>query len=241
MVKFSEKHFSEFKKTIEQEFPAWAGEPPRAWASWIANEHPNILEKNILEKLPLCLKTRNCLYADSTNKSISDIELAISVLAWGGMNRKYGAKALEKRDIGWLKIVQKIRKGELDRMAAYEEFLKLRHAKELPGMGPAYFTKIIFFSSPKHNGYIMDQWTGRSINLLLDTELVKLIQSIPRKNGNKVYMVSDKNDKNVYEKFCVAIETLAEQLEQSPAFVEERLFSSGRGKGLWRNYVTSQA
>lgn len=85
----------------------------------------------------------------------------------------------------------------------------------------------------------MDQWTARSINLLMESEIVRLTSG---------RYVSQKNTGANYEAFCVAIEELTEicnskssnGLVQSAEEIEARLFSEG-GKGdkaqPWRIYV----
>ena len=113
----------------------------------------------------------------------------------------------------------------------------------LPGMGPAYFTKLIFFlsSGSKEQGLIMDQWTSASVNLLSGHEIVKTHRSrIKLKNGERIFeTVSDNNTSENYENYCQYVEHLASptKLNISPDRVEELLFSSGRGKGKWRNHV----
>jgi hypothetical protein len=96
-------------------------------------------------------------------------------------------------------------------------------------MGPAYFTKLIFFLDPKHDGYIMDKWTATSVNLLWNPWLIKL---------SAEYYVTDRNTEIEYEKFCQVIERIATELNLSPVIVEERLFSSGGRKSHpWRRHV----
>jgi hypothetical protein len=96
-------------------------------------------------------------------------------------------------------------------------------------MGPAYFTKLIFFLRPDLNGYIMDQWLARSINLLFP-------QAGPIRLSNTV--VTDRNTADDYERFCSHVEHVARELGITPAEAEERMFSNGgRSKGRWRQYV----
>jgi hypothetical protein len=103
---------------------------------------------------------------------------------------------------------------------------------KLPGLGIGYFTKLICFLAPQLNGYILDQWLGKSINLLTGKKLV----SITDKGW-----VTDKNDANTYEVFCSKIDALAKLIQCSGLETEERLFSKGAiGKserGAWRKYV----
>ena len=96
-------------------------------------------------------------------------------------------------------------------------------------MGAAYFTKLIFFCSPKHDWYIIDQWTSKSVNLISEKKLVKLT------NGGHV---SDANDASTYIEYCEFIENLSLMGGWCREDTEKRLFSfGGKKKGAWRSYV----
>jgi hypothetical protein len=115
------------------------------------------------------------------------------------------------------------------REEAYTLFTVLRKSNKLKGMGPAYFTKLICFVNPELKGYIMDQWTSKSINLLFENKTVDLTNS-----GH----VADKNSASVYEDFCFKIEYLADLLNLKPIDLEENLFSNGGvNKAKWRQFV----
>ena len=113
-------------------------------------------------------------------------------------------------------------------MLAFEVFQNQRSANNLPGIGIGYFTKLICFLAPNLNGYIMDQWVAKSINLLTGEPIVNL-------TGNN--WVNDRNDSNTYEIFCQHIDNLAELLNCSGFEAEKQIFSVGRGNGQWRNYL----
>jgi hypothetical protein len=161
------------------------------------------------------------------------------------MNRKHGVM-LFSSSRRWVEISEKIRIGELSRTDAYKRFSELRAKGEMPGMRPAYFTKLIFFLTPAgvKKGYIMDQWTSASVNLLFNQRLVQTtIQKIVLKSGKLKLseFVLDKNTEIDYERYCQAVEHLASKLgDASPESVEEMMFSEGRGKGEWRNYLISK-
>ena len=95
-------------------------------------------------------------------------------------------------------------------------------------MTAAYFTKLIFFCPRQHDGYIMDQWTSKSVNLIFDEKIVDL---------SKAGFVTDTNNADKYERFCRCIEELGEAAGWEPEETELRIFSEGRGRGAWRNYV----
>lgn len=97
------------------------------------------------------------------------------------------------------------------------------------GWGPAFFTKLIFFVRPADDGYIMDQWTGKSVNLLTGKPLVHLSYK-----GH----VTDNTSADDYEEFCKVVEDLANICGSSGGEAEDRLFShGGRKPGEWRAYV----
>ena len=74
----------------------------------------------------------------------------------------------------------------------------------------------------------MDQWTARSINLLTGKRVVKLDHS---------NTVSIDNDVYAYREFCQIVCAMAKHLGATVEDTEMRLFSQGRGKGMWRNHV----
>lgn len=64
-----------------------------------------------------------------------------------------------------------LRTGGLSRCEAYRLFLG---TGAIPGIGPAFFTKLIYFFSPTPDFYILDQWTAKSVNLLTGNWVVKM-------------------------------------------------------------------
>jgi hypothetical protein len=88
----------------------------------------------------------------------------------------------------------------------------------------------------------MDQWLGRSINLLADREIV-LFNHPRRTVPLKQRYVHKKNTCSTYEEFCEAVCNLTlvsgeadPDVRVREENVEMRLFSNGRGKGKWREY-----
>lgn len=148
----------------------------------------------------------------------------VMIMAWGGMTEKNGKLAWSDR-FKWLPIVRKMLLGRLNAVDAYQAFSVARTA----GMGPAYFTKLIYFCTKDRvsfSGYIMDQWTAKSINLLFDSPRIKLTSS---------GYVSRNNSKTIYRAYCYKVRWLATKLGQGPDEIEERLFSHRRGE--WRNHL----
>jgi hypothetical protein len=215
----NEKVFEELSNSITH-FSKWNGINAKNWGSYFYNQNMN---PNLDSKL-----TRSELLDKNFVKDLNNEELALAILSWGGMNREHGKSLFKNKE--WIDIITKMRNNEIEtRKEAYELFVVLRKNKKLKGMGPAYFTKLICFVNPKLKGYIMDQWTSKSINLLFENKTVFM-----NVNGH----VSDKNSAQIYEDFCIKIEYLADLLNLKSIYLEENLFSNGGiNKGKWRQFV----
>lgn len=214
------------------------GTSPSEWLNWVFQKSENNLLKNsllLMSKNPI---RREDIYKMVLNNKIETITCIASILAWGGMRRTSGVTALSTVK-SWLPICEEIRGGKLSRTEAYDKLMSIRHNGKMKGMGPAFFTKLIFFvmHGQDNQGYIMDQWTGASVNLLSESKIVKLKQT---KNKDSFFeTVSDKNTSADYENFCKYIENVAAECKEDPVKVELAMFSQGRGQGTWRNYVVS--
>jgi hypothetical protein len=219
-------HFDAFCASLHDELN-WGGHVLRAWA-----EHVTGAE---IHELPDQRVTRGEL--EQLLKRLNVEHKMLAVLAWGGMNRNHGCAlwACRKYQFEAGTLLQRL--GELpflERAAAYACLKELRAAGACVGMGPAYFTKLIRFLGAG-DGYIMDQWTARSINLLFGP-----IIRLERVVGS--WRVSDLNTAETYARYCVLIECLSARLAQmgitrTPDDVERYLFSEGRKRGRWRNHV----
>jgi len=154
----------------------------------------------------------------------------ICAMAWGSQGAGPGGgryvRSVWKHALKLEKILLAIRAGSLTRCEAYNNFLGKGN---IPGLGPAYFTKLLYFFSPQPNFYIMDQWTAKSINLLTGRNVVRISGEI----------VSINNTCGNYEAYCQEVDTLARHLSQSGADIEEMLMSKGgRRPWPWRRHVT---
>jgi hypothetical protein len=172
---------------------------------------------------------RNDFLNQNDINELSDKELSIAILSWGVMNRRH-AKMLFDSDT-WLSLVNEMRVGNIrTRKEAYDQFRLFKKQGKLKGIGPAYFTKLICFVNRDLNGFIMDQWTAKSINLLVEEPFIHLTSA---------GIVSDSNTAEIYERFCKTIEELATIINKDSLETEELLFSyGGRQKGTWRQFVT---
>ncbi|MBZ5762888.1 hypothetical protein LAV84_25530 [Rhizobium sp. VS19-DR104.2] len=224
---------------------ATEGEGPRSWFEAVKDLRHNVVCGDLDVST-----NRARLLSMAADRDVGTARICVSVLAWGGM-RPANRNHLFERDAGrWLNVAEDVRSGELDRRGAYERFAMLRSNKDGPmrGMGPAYFTKLIYFLMPRApgRGYILDQWAGLSINLISGRELVKMDEQVLWKRKGKSAervvssRVSDANTAEDYGRYCEAIESLSRHLgpEWTPGQTERALMS-GSGE-RWRNHVVSE-
>lgn len=231
-MKFAEEHLQKLRE-YGHEPQTWVGGKLRSYAVSVARQFKDC----DASELPVGEVDRNFLFDLIENRKASIGTCCVAVLGWGGMRRDH-ARAVLSNASHWLPIVEEIRGSKLSRTEAYREFKAIRASGYLPGMGPAFFTKLIYFfgRGSASRGYIMDQWTARSANLLLSHNLVGLRHT---KAGS---WVTDHNTEADYENFCLFIENLAAELAVETDAAEERIFSIGsRGRkdtrGAWRRYV----
>ena len=203
------------------DFNKWTGINALNWAKYVDSSFSNVLLNKKLTRMDL-------LSSDFVN-SLDDRELSCAILSWGGMNREHGSSLFTQSE--WLDLVREIRSSQIqNREDAYKKFFLLKKQNKLPGMGPAYYTKLVCFLNPKLNGYIMDQWTAKSVNLLCNKEIVKLTPA--------GFVDPLKNDMIVYRTFCEVIDKISSDLKMSGLDVEESMFSNGgKRKGKWRQIV----
>ena len=205
------------------------------------------LEGVVADRLPTSQLKRSEVFCLNSDGSINTATVCAAIMAWGGMNQRFSKKFFSIAHEGWLAVADDIRKGQLDRKAAYNAFLALRDSGKLYGVGPAYFTKIIYFLTPRSSetqdhAYIMDQWAGCSINLLVCDELVKMdVTRRWRKDADEPdysYRVSDANTGVGYEKFCVAADALRMHFNLTHDQVDRLMIANGgKNKSSWRKYV----
>lgn len=227
--RFENEHLAVLMECLEEGENRTATEfsSPAKWAEDIGQ---------LIDGLSSEAESREALLAAFADSPL-DIRLAVlRILAWGEM-RKPNAKVFFRAPTDCYKLCCKISAGKYTRSESYEQFRKLRSEGKLKGMGPAYFTKLIYFLMPKGNaerptGYILDQWVGSSVNLLLKESIVKM--------GSN-FIVSDLNTGEIYEAYCGVIEELASRLNLDPDVMEVRLMSIGQRKGQrrarWRSHV----
>ena len=218
---YDDAHFQVLKNSAK--LGSWREQTPAAWAKVVGIDDlsPRVADTVI---------TRSFLKDASAQDAISDRDLLWGILAWGGMRRD-AARRLKENEALWVRAVHRLRHDGLTRGESYTLCSALANQFKAGGIGPAYFTKLIFFANPRHDGYIMDQWTSRSLNLL--------VRGAPVVKMRTQDHVDPRNDATVYETFCRIVEDLSKKLGFDNAEVMEQcLFSTGGAKpDDWRRYV----
>jgi len=221
---------------------AWIGRPP---AIWVESLRIEVTGAASLSATPLSRGQLIGLWRDG---SMPSEHCFLSTMAWGGMRARNGRSIWKAKD-QWMPICEKLRSGDFQsRQDAYEAFRRLRLEKKLPGMGPAYFTKLLFFARPVQDAYILDQWTARSIHLLTQSRAWPDVQidaySLKRmtgRNGSTKTIratVTDRVTSTDYEHFCKLVEQLGQTADVNPCEIEEIMFGQGgRNPTAWRSYV----
>ena len=214
--------------TAKEQKEQWAGSNIKNWWSCVkpklAYKCPKINPPN--DKMTRTQLKKLC----HANSGASDLECAVAVMAWGGQRRNHGIMLFDR--FAEIKpIIGDMRSSNIRHLEAYKRFDGIWKQPKNLGMGAAYFTKLIFFCEPSHKGYIMDQWTSKSVNLLTGKDVVYLTAGHVNKKN------TDKN----YQHFCEYIEKLASKLGTSGENVEIAMFSKGgRKKWPWREYVVNK-
>ncbi|WP_156831050.1 hypothetical protein [Kaistia granuli] len=204
--------------------PAWLGKSYRKWAlSVTGKQQPNLPnERHTRERL-------HCLIRDG---GLSESEIYLAVMAWGGQRRNHGRSSWAGID-RLEPILGALRLGEICRLEGYRQFsiATTGSDKAVRGLGPAFYSKLLFFVPPASPGFIMDQWTAKSMQLLV--ERGSAAPPIKLSSG----IVSTTNNADVYERFCHFIEELAGRYSIDPGNAEELIFSGSRQP--WRSHVVS--
>lgn len=226
-IVFSSEHLEAFQTMAM--LGEWEEKEP---ASWIKNVGITALSPTFSgQKM-----TRSFLKNSSLDQRVSDRDLLWGILAWGKM-RIDAARRLDKYEDSWIKVIRSLRRENLTRMDSYSLCSETVSRNPSGGIGPAYYTKLIFFANPRHDGYIMDQWTSRSVNLLVSGNPI-----VAMRTPNHV---SPANTAETYETYCRIVETLSKLLiDKNPEETELCLFSTG-GRDLpgggelrkWRRHV----
>ena len=171
---------------------------------------------------------RKTLHAFCRDRNNLTKGCALAVLAWGGARADH-VRTFWKSRGKWCGALNRLRDSRNSREEDYDCLAKVKSESGMPGVGPAYFTKFLWFMRPTQDAYIMDQWTSRSILALLP-------ESAPKTVGCS--LVSNDNCGQDYERYCLALEAIAERLAITPERCEQKMFSQGGRHPLpWRCYL----
>ena len=200
----------------------WAGSACRAWAKDVSG----------IEQLSLPIERMNRRQVRELVQSdgFSDDGAHLAIMAWGGQRRDHG-RAVWASFKRLQPILSALRAGALGCHAAYAQLHELTTCEDrVKCLGPAYYTKLLFFLPQREQGVIMDQWTAKSMQLLFDrgdqTPIVKL---------SRAGFVERSNSAQVYDQFCIFVGELAQRYQVSDGNAEELIFS-GSGQP-WRDHV----
>ena len=231
-----ENHSQNFKQFVEKNnnlIQGSIGYAPRGFWSKIQCEggisfKGVVFNSNVLSKEKL---NRESLIKIVNNNNTEFIVKIISIFAWGQMKVENAVIFFGYYNKYYKELEKILTDRKKNRIEIYDAILKL----DLKNCKPAYFTKLIFFFTSETNypGYIMDQWTAKSINMIMGQTLVTL-------DNNGTGYVTIRNDKQVYKAFCHKVENLAKDTCYNGSQIEQYLFDKGGRKkeiGEWRKYV----
>ena len=197
---------------------------------------------------------RSEIFELAADPNVSIATVCVAAMAWGGMNFGNWRLLWGQSDREWLNVAQSIRDGNLTRAHAYERLRVLRKNDNLKGMGAAFFTKLIYFLTPRkkpqgQTAYIMDQWAASSVNVLTGCNMVRMDvtpkhpirtreSSMSETALSLTFTVSNENTAVDYEAFCSAVDQLAFRFCLCADQVDQALFGADAiGPGCWRRYV----
>lgn len=162
----------------------------------------------------------------TSNKPISNRIIKMSVieiLAWGDTRFSiHHARKILPCIENYQEICRGLLCSELTPVEAYKEFFVAHHSKELGAMGPAYYTKLIYFLGDQ-TGLILDQWTGCSIKKLCKEEVINL-----KRNNDGKMTVCESNGPKHYARYLEIVEELRAELKLDTlplSKTEELIFS----------------
>jgi hypothetical protein len=216
-------HFETLKR-FPREAQGPVGWMPTSWVDIVLDEG-----QEFEPPLPAIRFDRNQLRSYCRDETTPPMHAFISVMAWG---KQMPQKLQSYREEIALKrtmiedMVKRTRDGA-SRQAAYDMW-----RKKVTGLGPSYITKLLAFLSPTEDMAIMDQWAVKSINLLYDQEVIRLL---PKGSPNCSPDASCRGTD--YERYCSYLEDLQGRLvEPTLSATEERIFSKS-APATWREYV----
>jgi hypothetical protein len=111
-----------------------------------------------IEKLEDRPYSRDEVFEFINNSRNDDLTCAFLVFAWGGMSYR-NARLILSNTKPMLNNVELIRNNDIYRDDAYHEFYVYHQAKIVKGLGPAFYTKLLYFLERKIIGHLT-LWTN---------------------------------------------------------------------------------
>ena len=236
---FASDHLARFEKSLAGflDLDKPGGKHARSFATGIARAQSG--------RLPDGQLSRSDVLGFSGDPDLDTPTVCAAILAWGGMRMDNRNRLSADHD--WLSFADNIRRGAISRAEAFHQFQDLRRDKRLKGMGPAFFTKLIYFLSPRGGAappaHILDQWTGSSVNLLSGSDVVRMdivTTCLWKQDGSRTidtaHNVSDHNTALHYEAFCIKMDALVSIFSRSVDEIDCALMSEGSDIS-WREYL----
>lgn len=215
---FSNAHWDAFKQIPHQTQGA-IGTAPATWAAKCGFD--DVPDSALLPEQRLTRQQVRDICLDPTRPVLFGF---VCAMAWGEQQKR-NAKLSWKARLVLQKNLERLRGGGLTRAQAFDLFAGKNW---ILGLGPAYFSKLLYFFSPAPTDYIMDQWTARSVNMITGRKVALMAGDY----------VSGYSTGEHYQAFCEEIDAMAAALGCAGQDIEERLFSQGGRKPWpWRAYV----
>jgi len=185
--------------------------------------------------------------------SLSEEAAFFAIMAWGGQQKPHTVSSWSERD-KWLNTLENLRKGQISPVEAYDHFFRAN----VSGLGPAFYTKLIFFLQHDkfregERGFIMDQWTAKSMELLhksqqqgLRLKWMSVQYKTPHGIPSYSAALARQNSAEIYRYFCNFVHELQRQLHHRHSVqlttdqVEETIFAGApkRQRPLpWREFT----
>lgn len=147
-------------------------------------------------------------------------------MAWGAQNFEHFKSSQHHENIR--KLIEELQTSDRSRGNDFQRAKEL--TAPVSGIGISYFTKLLYLCRPCSNAYILDQWTAKSLDVLMQDSPIKLASW-----GGPAAATT----REAYEKYCLSVEEIAKLLGQdwSGEQAEAALFDKPRG--AWRTHVRS--
>lgn len=221
--RLQQKHWTAFSEVPFLEQGAF-GRKPAEWAAGFGIDSP-------AGCLPAHVLTRQQVREECQDPGKPVLHSYICVMAWGlqgAAGRRSHVAAAWSNRVEIARRLTLLKAGGYNRQQAYELFA----TDPISGLGPSYFTKLIFFFRPEAEiGYIMDQWSGKSVNLITGRHVVRMYGDSPAAS----------NTGENFDSYCRMIDFLANNVGNTGDELEQRLFSQNglhrRPRGAWRDHV----